>query len=150
MFTMRPGNSSFFLFRATPRSSPFALCPSALLKAQLCIKLIRHQDLRPDGHLHPVSLPGEKGAHRLRSCCSLFEGDGCQGGGFVCVRHLRTSIGHQSTNNRPFAPAPGSGMERIGIMKKTIASLCVCFLVSCTAYASSSREDLQARIESAK
>ena len=35
-------------------------------------------------------------------------------------------------------------------MKKTIASICLCFLVTCTAYASSTREDLQARIDAAK
>jgi lipid-binding SYLF domain-containing protein len=35
-------------------------------------------------------------------------------------------------------------------MKKTIASICLCFLVTCTAHASSTREDLQARIDAAK
>jgi SH3 domain-containing YSC84-like protein 1 len=35
-------------------------------------------------------------------------------------------------------------------MKKTLASVCLCFLLTCTAYASSSRIDLQARIDAAK
>jgi lipid-binding SYLF domain-containing protein len=35
-------------------------------------------------------------------------------------------------------------------MKKVIASFCVCFLLTCTATAASSREDLQARIDAAK
>jgi lipid-binding SYLF domain-containing protein len=35
-------------------------------------------------------------------------------------------------------------------MKKTIAALCVCFSLSCTAYAGSSKEDLQARVDAAK
>ena len=35
-------------------------------------------------------------------------------------------------------------------MKKTIASLCLCFLLTGSAYASSTREDLQARIDAAK
>jgi lipid-binding SYLF domain-containing protein len=35
-------------------------------------------------------------------------------------------------------------------MKKTIASLCLCFVLTCTAFAGSSRADLQARIDAAK
>jgi len=35
-------------------------------------------------------------------------------------------------------------------MKKTIASICFCFTLCCTAFAASSKEDLQARIDSAK
>jgi lipid-binding SYLF domain-containing protein len=35
-------------------------------------------------------------------------------------------------------------------MKKTIASVCLCFMLTCTALAASSREDLQARIDAAK
>jgi len=35
-------------------------------------------------------------------------------------------------------------------MKKTIALICLCFTVTCTAFASSSKEDLQARIDAAK
>jgi lipid-binding SYLF domain-containing protein len=35
-------------------------------------------------------------------------------------------------------------------MKKTIALLCVCLVLACTAFASSSREDLQARVDAAK
>jgi lipid-binding SYLF domain-containing protein len=35
-------------------------------------------------------------------------------------------------------------------MKKTVASICLCFLVTCAAQASSTREDLQARIDAAK
>jgi lipid-binding SYLF domain-containing protein len=35
-------------------------------------------------------------------------------------------------------------------MKKTIASVCLCFVLMCTASAASSREDLQARINAAK
>jgi SH3 domain-containing YSC84-like protein 1 len=35
-------------------------------------------------------------------------------------------------------------------MKKTIALLCACLVLTCTAFASSSREDLQARVEAAK
>ncbi len=35
-------------------------------------------------------------------------------------------------------------------MKKTIASVCLCFMLSCTAFAGSTREDLQARIDAAK
>jgi len=35
-------------------------------------------------------------------------------------------------------------------MKKTMASICLCFLLTCTAFAGSTREDLQARIDSAK
>ena len=35
-------------------------------------------------------------------------------------------------------------------MKKIIASLCFCFVLTCTASAASSREDLQARVDAAK
>ena len=35
-------------------------------------------------------------------------------------------------------------------MKRAITSICLCFLLSCSAFAASSREDLQARIDSAK
>jgi len=35
-------------------------------------------------------------------------------------------------------------------MKKALASICLCFMLTCTAYAGSTREDLQARIDSAK
>jgi lipid-binding SYLF domain-containing protein len=35
-------------------------------------------------------------------------------------------------------------------MKKTIASLCICLFLTCSAFAASSREDLQARIDEAK
>src|ERR1035441_6098833 len=35
-------------------------------------------------------------------------------------------------------------------MKKTITSICLCFLLTSSAFAASSREDLQARIEAAK
>ena len=35
-------------------------------------------------------------------------------------------------------------------MKKTIASICMCFVLTATAFAASSREDLNARLESAK
>jgi len=35
-------------------------------------------------------------------------------------------------------------------MKKIIASLCICFVLSCASAAASSREDLQARIDAAK
>lgn len=35
-------------------------------------------------------------------------------------------------------------------MKKAIASVCLCFMLTCTALAASSREDLQARIDAAK
>jgi SH3 domain-containing YSC84-like protein 1 len=35
-------------------------------------------------------------------------------------------------------------------MKKTVVSICLSFLVTCTAFAASSRDDLQARIDSAK
>ncbi|HET6169431.1 MAG TPA: lipid-binding SYLF domain-containing protein [Terracidiphilus sp.] len=35
-------------------------------------------------------------------------------------------------------------------MKKAIASLCLCFFLSCTAFAASSREDLQARLDAAR
>jgi lipid-binding SYLF domain-containing protein len=35
-------------------------------------------------------------------------------------------------------------------MKKVIASVCLCFALSCTAFAASSREDLQARIDAAQ
>jgi SH3 domain-containing YSC84-like protein 1 len=35
-------------------------------------------------------------------------------------------------------------------MRKTIAAVCLCFLLSSTAFAASSRQDLQARIDSAK
>jgi SH3 domain-containing YSC84-like protein 1 len=35
-------------------------------------------------------------------------------------------------------------------MKKAIGSLCLCILLSCTAFAASSREDLQSRIDAAK
>jgi lipid-binding SYLF domain-containing protein len=35
-------------------------------------------------------------------------------------------------------------------MKKTVTSICLCFMLTCTAFAASSREDLQARIDSAK
>ncbi|HET7105138.1 MAG TPA: lipid-binding SYLF domain-containing protein [Terracidiphilus sp.] len=35
-------------------------------------------------------------------------------------------------------------------MKRAVASVCVCFLLTCTAYAASSRETLQARIDAAK
>ena len=35
-------------------------------------------------------------------------------------------------------------------MKKTVAFICLCFMLTCTASAASSREDLQARIDAAK
>ena len=35
-------------------------------------------------------------------------------------------------------------------MKKTLASVCLCFMLSCTAQAASTREDLQVRIDQAK
>jgi lipid-binding SYLF domain-containing protein len=35
-------------------------------------------------------------------------------------------------------------------MKKTIASICLCFLLTCTAFAASTREDLQTRVDAAK
>ena len=35
-------------------------------------------------------------------------------------------------------------------MKKTITSICLCFVLTCTALAASSKEDLQLRIDSAK
>ncbi len=35
-------------------------------------------------------------------------------------------------------------------MKKAIASICLCFMFTCTAFARSSRQDLQVRIDSAK
>lgn len=35
-------------------------------------------------------------------------------------------------------------------MKKAITSLCLCLLLTCTAFAASSREDLQARLDAAK
>ena len=35
-------------------------------------------------------------------------------------------------------------------MKKTIVSICLCFMLTCTAFASSTREDLQDRIDAAK
>ena len=43
-------------------------------------------------------------------------------------------------------PRNGKDLE----MKKTIALICLCFMMTCTARASSSREDLQARIDAAK
>jgi lipid-binding SYLF domain-containing protein len=43
-----------------------------------------------------------------------------------------------------------SGVERTFEMKKTIVSLCLCFMLTSTAFAASTREDLQARIDSAK
>jgi lipid-binding SYLF domain-containing protein len=35
-------------------------------------------------------------------------------------------------------------------MKKTIASICLCFMFTCTAFAGSTRADLQARVEAAR
>ena len=35
-------------------------------------------------------------------------------------------------------------------MKKTTASICLCFILTCTAFAASTREDLQARVDQAK
>jgi len=35
-------------------------------------------------------------------------------------------------------------------MNKTIASVCLCFILTCTAFAASTRDDLQARIDEAK
>jgi SH3 domain-containing YSC84-like protein 1 len=35
-------------------------------------------------------------------------------------------------------------------MKKTIASICLCFALTCSAFAASSKDDLQARIDAAK
>ena len=35
-------------------------------------------------------------------------------------------------------------------MKKAMVSICLCFMLTCSAYAASSREDLQARIDAAK
>jgi lipid-binding SYLF domain-containing protein len=35
-------------------------------------------------------------------------------------------------------------------MKKSIASICLCFLLTCTAFAASTREDLQTRVDAAK
>jgi lipid-binding SYLF domain-containing protein len=35
-------------------------------------------------------------------------------------------------------------------MKKTIALICLCFMMTCTGFASSSREDLQARVDEAQ
>jgi lipid-binding SYLF domain-containing protein len=40
--------------------------------------------------------------------------------------------------------------KRIRIMKKTFACICLCFLLSSTAFAASSREDLQDRIDAAR
>src|ERR1039457_1354331 len=48
----------------------------------------------------------------------------------------------------------GGGVERIMDMKKTIASVCplllICLMLTHTAFAGSTREDLQARIDAAK
>jgi len=41
-------------------------------------------------------------------------------------------------------------MERKTTMKKFISSICICFSLSCTAFASSSRQDLQDRIDAAR
>src|ERR1700734_2852813 len=41
-------------------------------------------------------------------------------------------------------------MERILEMKKTLIALCLCFMLASTAYAASSRDDLQDRIDAAK
>jgi SH3 domain-containing YSC84-like protein 1 len=38
----------------------------------------------------------------------------------------------------------------IKTMKKTIASICLCFLFTCTAYAGSTKTDLQSRVDAAK
>src|ERR1035438_6689936 len=43
-----------------------------------------------------------------------------------------------------------SGVERTQIMKKTLTSLCLCFMLACSAHAASTREDLQVRIDQAK
>jgi lipid-binding SYLF domain-containing protein len=51
--------------------------------------------------------------------------------------------------NHPRRNQP-SGAERIMDMKKVIASICVCFVLACTAAAASTRDDLQARIDAAK
>src|ERR1700735_3417008 len=40
--------------------------------------------------------------------------------------------------------------ERIPLMKKAISSICLCFLLAGPAFAASSKEDLQGRIDSAK
>jgi lipid-binding SYLF domain-containing protein len=48
-------------------------------------------------------------------------------------------------------PLPkASGMKRKRMMKKAIASICAGFILSCSAFAASSREDLQDRIDAAK
>ncbi len=57
----------------------------------------------------------------------------------------RFNVGH----SLPRSPR-GGGLERKREMKKTIASICVGFLLSCPAFAASTRENLQDRIDAAK
>src|SRR5579864_4061900 len=53
-------------------------------------------------------------------------------------------------------PPPSNSPEGIELermrknMKRAVAAICLCFLISCSAFAASSREDLQARVDSAK
>jgi SH3 domain-containing YSC84-like protein 1 len=47
-------------------------------------------------------------------------------------------------------PPRPRGIERIREMKKLLASVTLCLLLSCTAFAASSRDDLQARVDEAK
>ena len=44
----------------------------------------------------------------------------------------------------------GRGLERERNMKKLFSSICLCFILSCSAFAASSRADLQDRIDAAK
>jgi lipid-binding SYLF domain-containing protein len=52
--------------------------------------------------------------------------------------------------NATIRSASGRGMERMKEMKKTIASLCLCFMLTGSALAASTRDDLQARVDAAK
>ncbi len=51
---------------------------------------------------------------------------------------------------RTIRAGSGSGVERITDMKRAIASVCFCFLLTGSAFAASSKADLQARVDAAK
>jgi SH3 domain-containing YSC84-like protein 1 len=57
-------------------------------------------------------------------------------------RHSDEAVKHKRQNGRE--------PERISPMKKAIALVCLCFMFTCSTFAASSKEDLQARIDAAK
>jgi lipid-binding SYLF domain-containing protein len=60
--------------------------------------------------------------------------------------HRRELLFHKPLNNPRRKARNGKDTD----MKKLIGSICFCFILTCTAYAASSREDLQARVDAAQ